>query len=322
MTEVVNCVVFDVDGTLANLEHRLHHVRGPRKDYAAFFDAMPDDAPKADVIWLSRALCEAQTELEFDIFICSGRPESHREQTLGWLERHAPELRFQHLSLFMRADGDYRPDTVVKDEMRRSIEARGYRIALVVDDRQSVVDMWRGHGITCLQVAQWDEQPKADVPGHLHVMVGPSGAGKTTLVEALVADGTFHASWVISSDALREEFCGTHRDMSKDGLMWPHLHEVVRSRIRSGLPVVVDATNLKDRDRRAIADLAPANGGITYHVVDRPLDEKFRDGGWRNDVEVKDRPLIEYHDQVFRSNLGAILSGDGDPRVTVVDHRK
>lgn len=37
-------VVFDLDGTLADGDHRLHHITGETKDWRAFFAACGDDS--------------------------------------------------------------------------------------------------------------------------------------------------------------------------------------------------------------------------------------------------------------------------------------
>ena len=37
--------VFDIDGVLADVRHRLHHVTARPKDWDAFFGAAPDDPP-------------------------------------------------------------------------------------------------------------------------------------------------------------------------------------------------------------------------------------------------------------------------------------
>ena len=61
--------------------------------------------------------------------------------------------------LFLRADKDYREDSIVKSEMLdKLIETEGVNInsLIIFDDRQSVVDMWRERGVTCFQVAKGD----------------------------------------------------------------------------------------------------------------------------------------------------------------------
>jgi hypothetical protein len=56
----------------------------------------------------------------------------------------------------MRKYGDYRKDYVVKREIYEQLIAPDYDILCVLDDRNSVVDMWREIGLTCLQVAPGD----------------------------------------------------------------------------------------------------------------------------------------------------------------------
>jgi hypothetical protein len=37
--------LFDIDGPLANLSHRLHFIQGEHDDWNAFYDACPADKP-------------------------------------------------------------------------------------------------------------------------------------------------------------------------------------------------------------------------------------------------------------------------------------
>lgn len=45
-------VVFDLDGTLSNIDHRLHYIQRPpsEKDWAAFFAACENDLPIGPMI--------------------------------------------------------------------------------------------------------------------------------------------------------------------------------------------------------------------------------------------------------------------------------
>ena len=56
----------------------------------------------------------------------------------------------------MRGDKDSRPDSEVKQDILKQLKDEGKEILFVVDDRQSVVDMWRTSGITCLQCKKGD----------------------------------------------------------------------------------------------------------------------------------------------------------------------
>lgn len=80
----------------------------------------------------------------------SGRPEPYRNRTKIWLE----SFDIKHKALFMRSDGDFRDDTIVKEELYRKFVLPDYDVAFVVDDRKKVVDMWRRLGLVCLQCAE------------------------------------------------------------------------------------------------------------------------------------------------------------------------
>ena len=158
MERLIDCIIIDLDGTIANLEHRLHHIHKTPKDYDSFNAAMSEDTPIQDTLWLIDLLITAHYEQGgFVFFICTGRPEDCRKQTEQWLWEHAMRLSNVVHKMLMRPSKDFRKDTIIKDEMRQQIEDQGFNIRLVLEDRQQVVDMWREKGITCLQVDQWDE---------------------------------------------------------------------------------------------------------------------------------------------------------------------
>jgi hypothetical protein len=84
------------------------------------------------------------------IILCSGRNESHREETEAWMKREG--VNYHEIRL--RADGDMRSDTIAKREMLRGLDKS--KILFVVEDRSRVVEMWRSEGLTCLQCAPGD----------------------------------------------------------------------------------------------------------------------------------------------------------------------
>lgn len=319
----MDTIVFDIDGTLADLAHRRHFVTGGKKDWGKFFDAMVDDPPLRDVCLLAELLGDHPlvNQGAIKLFLFSGRPETHRAQTEEWLHIHVQSYIEKAEALLMRAAGDYRPDTVVKREMLEHVRGQGYDVRLVIDDRPSVCDMWRAEGLTVLQHndGSWDAE-RTWAPGLLNMMVGPSGAGKSHFIKTNWDGGAQRA--VVSSDALRSEITGNFMDQTANEQVFAALHALVKARIESGLLTIVDATNLRAADRRKLRDLCPADASINYFVIDRPLAEKHRDAGWRARVTVKDMPLIEYHHQRFQSGLKYILRGDDDPRVTVHDYRQ
>ena len=143
-------IIFDIDGTLADCEHRRHFVRGDKRkrDYLSFFKLMHLDTPNAPVVDLCNKLYDSG---EF-IIICTARPIEYVGLTKTWLDRH----RIRYNLLMMRSQDDAaRPDTEVKQEMLDSIRV-SRDVKLAVDDRQRIVDMWRANGIPCFQVAPGD----------------------------------------------------------------------------------------------------------------------------------------------------------------------
>lgn len=141
----------------------------------------------------------------------------------------------------------------------------------------------------------------------LVLMVGPSGAGKSTVIEYL-----FDEHEVVSSDQIRAELLGDFRIQSNQEDIWAEVHRRVRQKLAFGQRVVVDATNLRFRDRKPFVDMAKLFGvELVYIVVNRPLDKKLSTGGWRLDVA----GLIEKHDETFKNNLRDIMRGDGIARV-------
>lgn len=143
-----NAIIFDLDGTIALIEHRLHHIDGKKKDWHTFFAACTNDLPNAPIIEVLRALHQRGHE----IWIASGRSDEVREETVHWLTQH--DVPFDHL--VMRKAGDRRADDIVKREWLVNGPLPRERIMMVFDDRDKVVAMWRRHGLTCLQVAPGD----------------------------------------------------------------------------------------------------------------------------------------------------------------------
>ncbi len=313
MTEAV---IVDIDGTLADCSHRREHVANGRKNWPAFFALMADDTIIAPI----RRLCEVLSDMDVAVVLCSGRPEGYREVTEAWLKRECVPYR----SLYMRPEDDTRADYIVKAQLLAGIRQDGYEPFLVVDDRQSVVDMWRDNGLICLQCAPGNFETEGK-PGNLILMVGPSGAGKTTWLTSAPARAMgIHPSHVISSDQLRADLCGDFRSQARNDDVFRALHAQARTRLRHGLPTVIDAMNLRRKDRIACVDCAPAGSSVTYVVLDRLMEEKRRDAGWRAEVRAADgQPfdLLAKHAETFRAQLKDILSGDKLPHVTVRDLR-
>ena len=163
-------VIFDIDGTLLDISHRLKFVKQTPKDWKSFRDPKQKrwDEPRLEIIRIATALQDAGHRL----ILASGRIESERSDTIislrnwflldGWTDvgtnliydegviNHVPTSSF-----YMRKNGDYRPDTIVKREMYDQMLTDGYKPTIVFDDRPSVLRMWREIvGLTVVDVGQ------------------------------------------------------------------------------------------------------------------------------------------------------------------------
>lgn len=154
-------IIFDTDGTLSNNQHRQHYLTGDKKDWDGFYSEIDKDTPNeavVDIAWLVffgiKMLNLTGNPFSHEIVFCTGRPEKYRKATENWLASYLfPDLEYK---LFMRKDGDHRPDYIVKEEMISELKENGLYPYVVFDDRKQVVDMWRRNGITCLQCAEGD----------------------------------------------------------------------------------------------------------------------------------------------------------------------
>mgnify|MGYP000216808205 CR=1 FL=1 len=141
-------IVFDIDGTLAAIEHRRHYVASKPKNWAAFNAGMANDGVHQDIVFLLKTF----HKLGHTIILCSGRGEESREVTELWLA--ANDIPFH--KLYMRPLKDYRADNFIKVDLLAEIRAEFGEPYLWFDDRNQVVDAIRAEGVRVLQVAPGD----------------------------------------------------------------------------------------------------------------------------------------------------------------------
>jgi hypothetical protein len=141
--------IFDLDGTLALIEHRRHLVENRANRWAEFYKACVHDTVNEPVLTALNALVKSGAE----IWIFSGRSNEVQVETVDWLMRYA----VPYTKLQMRTAGNFTPDDVLKkrwyDTMSREDKAR---LVATFDDRDRIVKMWRDAGVTCFQVAPGD----------------------------------------------------------------------------------------------------------------------------------------------------------------------
>ena len=165
-----NVVIFDLDGTLANIDYRRKLATKPngKLDWDIFFKPgnIQLDKPNPPVIKCAQMF----KQQGYEILIFSGRNDRMYERTVEWLEwndvpfdllvmrpdkfqgRTWPVAEYNPATPDMR----YMPDEVLKKAMLDEFMEDINDVYLVVDDRDKVVKMWRDLGLNTFQVAPGD----------------------------------------------------------------------------------------------------------------------------------------------------------------------
>lgn len=142
-----NAVIFDIDGTIADVRHRRQYVATKPRNWDAWNAGIIHDKPISQVLEVFNALKD-----RFVVFFVSGRSDDYRDVTVQWLEKHGI-TEYDYNGLLMRKYKDHRDDAIVKSEIADQIE-ENYKIFAVFDDRKRVVDMWTKRGIFVFDVGQ------------------------------------------------------------------------------------------------------------------------------------------------------------------------
>lgn len=196
--------IFDIDGTLADLTHRVDWLRkgGPcpngclqgwfrqtmtdvdytttpptpiydlkecpfcidgklkKKFHDEFYSRVGGDAPIDIVVrWAQEWYDDRPAgEKQRLLLIVSGRsPENQTyEKTRDWLAQHG--VKYDHI--YMRRAWHHGPDTEEKALILKNLLASGLtksQIKFVVDDRPSVIQMWKDNGLTVIPVRGRDD---------------------------------------------------------------------------------------------------------------------------------------------------------------------
>lgn len=174
-------IICDIDGTLANIEHRRHFVdpslafdKGLAKyevdanfnridlnldgsrwkpDWKSFNESMIWDTPNE---WCQELLRGMVYTLDVwnspnTIIFVTGREECYRKITLDLIQQmNCMRGNF----LYMRPDKDYRPDVEIKREIYEKYIKDKYDVLFCIDDRDCVVKLWRSLGLVCLQCSE------------------------------------------------------------------------------------------------------------------------------------------------------------------------
>ena len=137
MKKIILC---DIDGTIANNDHRQHFLEG-KKDWDGFFSKLSDDAPIYSVINLVNEEHQKGNKIVF----LTGRPEKYRYSTTLWLKDF---FNFE-IVLFMRKNNDKNNKLRVKKEIFNN-NFKVKEILYCIDNDYELLCQWKDLGIKTL----------------------------------------------------------------------------------------------------------------------------------------------------------------------------
>tara|TARA_B100001121_G_scaffold263391_1_gene244217 strand:+ start:1188 stop:1613 length:426 start_codon:yes stop_codon:yes gene_type:complete len=139
---MANIILCDIDGTIANNDHRQHFLEG-KKDWEGFFSELVNDLPIQIII--DKVIQEQVNGKE--IVFLTGRPERYRYSTTLWLKEHF-DFEFK---LLMRNDGDQRNKLEIKKEIFKK-NFKSDEIYCVFENDYELIKMWKELNLETIEV--------------------------------------------------------------------------------------------------------------------------------------------------------------------------
>lgn len=147
-------VIFDIDGTIADIGHRCRMIKDwinvTDAQVAAYAARMDDDQPILPMVELARTLHTAG----FAILLLTARDNSQYRRTKDWMKAHG--VPFDQLYMReQRKPGEAWEENHIYKLKQLAIIRKKYQIEFAVDDESRVTKMFRDNGVVCLQCADW-----------------------------------------------------------------------------------------------------------------------------------------------------------------------
>ena len=136
--ELPLAIIFDLDGTMALNDHRSYY------DYS---EKVKKD--KVNIV-LKMLLSLVNNNTDIKLFAVSGREGVCKEWTEEWLT----DCFISCDNLYMREEGDNRPDDIVKKEIYDKYIKGKYHVVCVFDDRKRILQMWKNEGLYVFDCSQ------------------------------------------------------------------------------------------------------------------------------------------------------------------------
>lgn len=138
-------VIFDLDGVIADAEHRQHFLHMDAPDWDGFYDS----AARDPVLEHGRALVNAISR-EHLVVVLTGRIEAVSVMSRAWLDDHG--VRWDVFISRPEDDDDTRHVLDYKREELIRLGSLGYRVDVAIDDNRKIVAMYREMGTPAVYV--------------------------------------------------------------------------------------------------------------------------------------------------------------------------
>ena len=154
-TILTDAVIFDMDGTLANVSSIRHHLRiwdeskgRTIKNFDRFHEESVNVPPNPQVV----NHAQVAHMLGLAVLVVTARKARWRHHTAWWLAvNNVPSD-----ALFMRGDDDHRPDYEVKSDILDAI-SHTWNVIHAVDDNPNVIRLWNERGIPTTTIPGWED---------------------------------------------------------------------------------------------------------------------------------------------------------------------
>lgn len=143
-------VIVDMDGTLFDNEKDarqfLNRSKGEKKDFHGFYTSIT----KADVNEGVRDFANSLRDNDgVNIIGLTGRTDDYAKELISAIERSDIKMS----RLIMKAEGDFRPSHLHKEEQIKNLQNEGLVVVQAIDDRESDIRMFHKNGVAVTTVA-------------------------------------------------------------------------------------------------------------------------------------------------------------------------
>jgi len=142
-----SCYVFDMEGTLSDPSHRIHHAKA--KEWKEWDEKFYRDPPLYQMVKLARNLAKVHP-----LFLFTGKHEGSIPEMQDWLYKH--DVPIDGSRILARANGDWGTTTAeVKRGMVHKVRREGWFIEMAFDDMHEVIKVYQELNVPCLHIRSY-----------------------------------------------------------------------------------------------------------------------------------------------------------------------